>query len=62
MTWDSEDHVLNDDLFAVPDGFYEPDQPATFATYMLRSGQPLTLRLVGHNPLWVRRHPATLST
>jgi nicotinamide N-methyltransferase len=41
------------DLFQEPDGFYEPEKQASFASHQLVSGQELTVRLVGHNPLWV---------
>lgn len=41
-------------LFQEPDDFYPPERPATFTQYTLLSGQTLNLRLVGHNPLWVR--------
>ena len=40
------------DLFADPEGFYEPEKPPTFVTHTLSSGKELRLRLVGHNPLW----------
>jgi hypothetical protein len=41
------------DLFQEPAGYYEPEKQATFASHRLLSGQELTVRLVGHNPLWV---------
>jgi hypothetical protein len=41
------------DLFQEPDDFFEPEKQATFASHRLNSGQELTVRLVGHNPLWV---------
>lgn len=48
---DSEpDSGLN--LFADPDDFYPPSPKPTTETHTLQSGQPLTVRLVGHNPLW----------
>ncbi|EDU43079.1 methyltransferase [Pyrenophora tritici-repentis] len=40
------------DLFQEPTGFYEPEKQATFASHQLLSGKELTVRLVGHNPLW----------
>jgi nicotinamide N-methyltransferase len=44
------------DLFQEPADFYEPEKQATFASHQLLSGKELTVRLVGHNPLWVRHH------
>ena len=41
------------DLFQEPADFYEPEKQATFATHQLLFGKGLTVRLVGHNPLWV---------
>ncbi|KAH4122884.1 protein N-terminal and lysine N-methyltransferase EFM7 [Parastagonospora nodorum] len=40
------------DLFQEPADFYEPEKQASFASHQLLSGQELTVRLVGHNPLW----------
>ncbi|KAI4608113.1 hypothetical protein J4E83_009296 [Alternaria metachromatica] len=40
------------DLFQEPTDFYEPEKQATFASHQLLSGKELTVRLVGHNPLW----------
>lgn len=40
-------------LFQEPADFFEPEKQATFASHQLLSGQELTVRLVGHNPLWV---------
>ncbi|KAH8626602.1 epoxide hydrolase [Alternaria alternata] len=40
------------DLFQEPADFYEPEKQATFASHQLLSGKELTVRLVGHNPLW----------
>lgn len=47
---DPEDSAAG--LFADPPDFYPPSPKATFATHRLLSGTELTLRLVGHNPLW----------
>jgi hypothetical protein len=44
------------DLFQEPADFYEPEKQATFAPHQLLSGKELTVRLVGHNPLWVRHY------
>lgn len=40
------------DLFTEPTGYYPPSPKPTTERYILLSGQTLTLRLVGHNPLW----------
>lgn len=42
------------DLFQEPNDYYEPEKQATSASHQLLSGKELTVRLVGHNPLWVR--------
>ena len=47
---DEDDHV---NLFKEPEGYYEPEKQHTFVTYTTLNGQTLSLRLVGHNPLWV---------
>lgn len=54
MTSDSEDGDIGTDLFQEPEGYFEPEKEPTFATHKLLVGQELTVRLVGHNPLWVR--------
>lgn len=41
------------DLFQEPTDFYEPEKEASFASHTLLAGQVLSVRLVGHNPLWV---------
>lgn len=41
------------DLFHEPEGYFQPEKPATFTTYALKNGRVLNLRLVGHSPLWV---------
>ena len=43
------------DMFEEPAGFYEAPKEPTFAEHKLLSGDILNIRLVGHNPLWVRR-------
>ncbi|KAF2251172.1 hypothetical protein BU26DRAFT_592254 [Trematosphaeria pertusa] len=40
------------DLFQEPADYYQPEKVATFASHRLRSGTELSIRLVGHNPLW----------
>lgn len=52
MASDSEDGGL--DLFQEPSDFYQPEKEATFESHQLLSGKDLRIRLVGHNPLWVR--------
>jgi hypothetical protein len=52
MSSDADEEGLG--LFQEPADFYEPEKQATFASHQLLSGQDLTVRLVGHNPLWVR--------
>lgn len=42
------------DLFQEPADYFEPEKEATFATHRLLSGEEFPVRLVGHNPLWVR--------
>jgi hypothetical protein len=59
MSSDSEDAIEPSSLFKEPDDFYPPEKAATFAEHKLLSGQVLNLRLVGHNPLWVRRPPTS---
>ena len=54
MGSDSEPDELS--LFDEPEGFYQPDKEATSEAHQLLSGQVLNIRLVGHNPLWVRHH------
>ncbi|KKY27687.1 putative nicotinamide n-methyltransferase nnt1 [Phaeomoniella chlamydospora] len=42
---DEENDSLGGDLFQEPEGFYQPEKPATYADHMLKSGQTLKLRL-----------------
>jgi nicotinamide N-methyltransferase len=53
---DEEDTEERGDLnlFKEPEGYYEPEKQHTIATHTTLNGQTLNLRLVGHNPLWVR--------
>ena len=48
---DGEDGGL--DMFKDPEGFYEPERPATTVMHTTLSGRQLSLRLVGQSPLWV---------
>ena len=41
-------------LFAEPEGYYQPEKEPTFAKHKMQDGTELSLRMVGHNPLWVR--------
>lgn len=45
-------------IFEEPEGFYEAEKEPSFVDYTLQGGSKLTLRLVGHNPLWVGGFPA----
>jgi nicotinamide N-methyltransferase len=47
-----DDESPDIDLFAEPADYYPPSPTPTTETHTLRSGKVLTLRLVGHNPLW----------
>ena len=49
---DDEDRLCYD-IFQEPEGFREPEKPATYTEYTMLSGETLRLRLVGHSPLWV---------
>jgi nicotinamide N-methyltransferase len=51
MTSEADEEGI--DLFQEPDDFYEPEKQPSFASHQLLSGQKVTVRLVGHNPLWV---------
>ena len=42
-------------MFEEPSGYFQAEKPHTFADYTTKSGEKLTLRLVGHSPLWVCR-------
>ena len=54
---DSSEPLLPTYIFQEPEGYFQPEKPATFAEHTLLSGQVLRLRLVGFNPLWVQSHP-----
>jgi hypothetical protein len=53
MAFDSDEGELG--LFQEPSDYYQPEKEPTFATHQLLSGKDLRVRLVGHNPLWVRK-------
>ncbi|KAK6385711.1 Protein N-terminal and lysine N-methyltransferase efm7 [Exophiala oligosperma] len=44
---EGDDDVASLDIFQEPEGFYQPEKPATFTTYTLKTGQAIELRL-GH--------------
>jgi nicotinamide N-methyltransferase len=50
----SDDESGDLGLFAEPEGYYQPEKQPTFASHVMQDGRELTLRMVGHNPLWVR--------
>jgi hypothetical protein len=54
----SDTHNSDDEgdlgLFAEPEGYYQPEKQPTLASHAMQDGRELTLRMVGHNPLWVR--------
>jgi nicotinamide N-methyltransferase len=50
----SESDEVEIDIFQEPADFYQPEKQPTFASHQLLSGTELRIRLVGHNPLWVR--------
>lgn len=49
-----DESPIDTSLFQEPEGYYEPDKPHTHVEHTLRTGEVLKLRLVGHNPLWVK--------
>lgn len=49
-----EEYVeVDGSLFTEPEGYFPQEKEATTTTHRLQSGEVLSLRLVGHNPLWV---------
>ena len=55
---DSDDIEQDDyaNIFEDPAGFYEPEKEPTFVSYETLTGQVLSLRLIGHSPLWVGQY------
>ncbi|KEF55306.1 uncharacterized protein A1O9_08960 [Exophiala aquamarina CBS 119918] len=49
---DDNDELPSLDLFQDPAGFYPPEKPPSFTTYLMKNGRHINLRLVGHSPLW----------
>ena len=50
----NDELLLDPSIFQEPDGYFQPEKPATYAEHTLLNGQTLRLRLVGFNPLWVQ--------
>ena len=48
-----EDVEFDGSLFTEPEGYFPEEKEATITTHRLQSGEVMSLRLVGHNPLWV---------
>lgn len=48
----SDDDAETLDIFNEPKDYYVPEKPATFTSYTTKHGDTISLRLVGHNPLW----------
>jgi nicotinamide N-methyltransferase len=51
-TSDHDDDTGGLDLFAEPADYYPPSPVPTTASHTLLNGHTITVRLVGHNPLW----------
>jgi hypothetical protein len=51
---DDDGSVDGGNLFQEPTGYYKPEQEPTSTTFALKDGRTVSLRLVGHSPLWVR--------
>ena len=49
----SDNEDIDVDLFQEPDDYFKPKAQPRFVEHSLLSGQPLRLRLVGSDPLWV---------
>ncbi|ORY62670.1 nicotinamide N-methyltransferase [Pseudomassariella vexata] len=53
MDSDSDDDNLNaTGLFQEPEGYFPPPPEPTTQTYVLQTGESLTLHLIGHHNLW----------
>ena len=48
---DADDNAL--DIFEEPAGYFEPEKQPTTVSHTTLNGQTLSLRLIGHSPLWV---------
>jgi hypothetical protein len=51
---DDDSSIDGGNLFQEPTGYYKPEQEPTSTTFALKDGRTVSLRLVGHSPLWVR--------
>lgn len=49
----SDDEDAGIGIFDEPEGFYQPEKEPTTEKYTTLNGREISLRLVGHNPLWV---------
>ena len=49
-----DDVAVDANMFNEPDDYYQKAKAATCVKHTLRSEEVVNLRLVGHNPLWVR--------
>ena len=49
----SSDGDVAHNLFEEPVGYYEPEKQPRIVSHRTLKGQELTIRLVGHSPLWV---------
>ncbi|RMD41760.1 hypothetical protein DV735_g3363, partial [Chaetothyriales sp. CBS 134920] len=49
---DDSDQDNGLDLFQEPADFYPPEKEPSFVQYTLQDGPTLSLRLIGHSPLW----------
>lgn len=52
-----EENFYDTGLFCEPEGYFPPPPPATYVEHSLKSGEVLTLRLVGRSTLWVHGSP-----
>lgn len=50
---DSGDEDETGGLFEEPEGFYQPEKAPAIVIHRTLDGRTLSLRLVGHSPLWV---------
>jgi hypothetical protein len=57
---DDEEHGLG--MFKEPEDFYQPEKQPTRIQYNMLDGREISLRLVGHNPLWVGDRALSFST
>ena len=48
---DANDNGLH--MFDEPEGYFQPEKQPTTVSHATLSGHILSLRLIGHSPLWV---------